>query len=227
MAITTALVEDRAQTTNNAAQATDSYTPTANVPHLLLAFATGEAEAAPTCAGNGMTWTRRHGEAQNASMYAAFTAPGIASPSAGATTVTYGVDAATGSVLAVFACTGADNTNPYVQSKKSGGAAGLTPAATFDAPVTAGNAVLYIIGDVDTNPPNLTEPSGFTRSTNIGYASPTSGATAGFHNNPGAVSTITAGATSPGGWGMLIVEIAAAAAGGATPIVTLVNMAWS
>jgi hypothetical protein len=137
--------------------ASASYTPATNdflvaVAYVHTSGATLFTDTA-TCAGNGQTWTKRRGtlSADGKQYLCMFTAGPVASPSAGATTITVNTSV-TEAFVAVYkfaaaAPTGPDTTTPYVTS---GGGANASGASFSASGITAlsdqTNGRLMVVG---------------------------------------------------------------------------------
>lgn len=210
MAITLTKVASLASTSNLSSYDASAFTPTANT--VLIVFAALDATVADLGISDsgGLTWTKFN-QAGGTGREAWWWAVSGGSPGSTTITVTCTGDAASDCAITVWEAAGADQSAPIVQNKRATGAAGATPAATFDAATTAGNAVIGVVGN-STNPAGVTEPSTYTETTDTGWATPTSGYETAHHNNPGSVTTVTWGSTSASSWTCRIAEIAAAAA---------------
>lgn len=97
-----------------------------------------------TCAGNGQTWTKRGAalSADGKQYLATFTAGPVASPSAGATTVTVNTAVTEAWVTVVgYAASGTtlEQTTPYVASAAAAQAASTAPAVSVGAPADPSN----------------------------------------------------------------------------------------
>ncbi len=192
LAITEPTVE-LAFTTNVSAYALGAFTPAANAYLVVMVFASGTVDAAPTMAGGSLTWRLLGKQIYNTTDSAyVFGAQAGGSPASCTATMTLPTDAATGCVMMIFSVTGHNLTAPIRQVKTSATTA-ANPAIAFTNALRTGDATVAGFG-MPRSPPASAPPSsggGWTEIADIGYATPTSGASGAYRVTGDTSSTIT------------------------------------
>ena len=187
-----------------------SFNPAANAVLVVFVVATSEASAG-AMAGGSLTWTRRDSNAYNTTdkVYG-FTAPTGATPAACAPEVQFTGDAADGCAMYCYQVTGADTTNPIVQTAATQRTTVSIGTITLGATPLVGSGVLTAVGTTLNNPANVTIPLGFVASVDTGYATPTTGFASAYTINrsiPTSSLTWLANNGTPS-WGLVAFEIA-------------------
>lgn len=228
MAFTVANKIAQGFTSPGATSATSSWTPAANHLYLLWAFQNSNAATtnAPTASGNGITWVQVATFQFNTSNESRLTLLRgmVASPSAGATTVTWNTSPVEGGVVIIDDWDGIDTsgTNGSGAIVQSTTGTGTTTSASFSfGSVTSGNAVTAAFANGSANgATNDTVGSGFTK---VGESFHTTSPDWDGHMmsewkaaQTSIAATIGDLAGTPG-WGSIAVEILAASSGGTAP----------
>lgn len=193
-------------TSNVAAYASASFTPTVGDLLVVLANVAGTTTAAPTCtaSANGITFTLFDVQAHNVSAnrlyrFVANQTVG-ASPAAMTVTVNTGADAGTGALITVLGAqgmskVGAAAIRQFTGADNNHATGGTTPSVTLaQAPLTT-NPVVAHTGNLTGTGTGLTPPSGWTEYSDASFSTPTTGMevcgiASGFTG-----TTITAGST--------------------------------
>lgn len=118
-------------------------------------------------------------------------------------------DAATGCCIVPIRVAGMSRygASSIKQSKvSSNNAAGGTPAITFTSAVDTNNPTIAVVGAA-TNPPAITEATGWTEISDAGVGTPAQGIEVIGRNLGFSGSTITWGSTSAGAFGIVAVEL--------------------
>jgi enamine deaminase RidA (YjgF/YER057c/UK114 family) len=123
------------------------------------------------------------------------------------TSVDFTGDNATGCTWRDFRLAGA--TGAAVKSGANTGGAGTTPSVALGSAVATANPVIGAVGN-KTNPAGITQPSGWTEASDLGYNTPTTGREFADRDSGETGSTITWGSTSATAWGAVVVEFEAA-----------------
>jgi hypothetical protein len=174
------------------------FTPTVNDLLVVTVVATGTTAVTPTLTDSQtlgftlITSSTRGGDA----LYV-FVANGLAAASSTTLVFTCTEDAATGVVFLVAGVSGMSKTGATAvkQSKAANGAAGTTPAATFDSAVLTENPTLVFLGNND-NPAGVTQPTGWTEQADTGHITPTGGAEYATRDSGFTGTTVTWGSSS-------------------------------
>lgn len=185
----------------NSGTHTVTATPTGNDLIVIVTRATGNtADTAPTDNNvNGGTYTQIVNPLKNTSAdkMAVYVRTQLIQ-GANSTVFTHAPGASTGGGLEVYAIRGMAKVgaSAVLQSiSQANQAAAGTPAPVLGATPQANNPILTGVFNA-TNPAAVTQRTGYTRDTNAGYATPTSGGNSAHLNNGEASATITWGGTS-------------------------------
>lgn len=203
LAITEPTVEV-ASTSNTTSYAMGAFTPTANSFLVCMVFASGTV-AAGSMSGGGLTWSRQTSINFNSTDTAyLFTAPVGASPASTTPTFDCTGDAATGSVMMIWQVTG---TNVGVVQVDAEARTAANPTITMPSALSTGNAYMAGFG-MPRSPPSSTPPNvNWTEIADVGYSTPTSGASGAHRVNGETGSTITFTSASAA-YGILAIEVA-------------------
>ena len=191
----TELIEETSTANGTSYATTGTYVPTANGAMIACVEASGTVAATPTASGNGATWTLEAVLNDTTHSVYIFSAPSGASPTTTAFTFTCSSDAATGVVITVLDVVGADTSNVVVQSATDLFGASGTANPVFASATDAGCAVVGNLRN-NTSPAGVTQPTGYTESTDTGYSTPTSGGEVAYHTSPGSFTSLSWGGTS-------------------------------
>ena len=190
-----------------------AFTPVIGDLLIVFVVASATVDPAPTLTnteGTTFTLILRATYASSAHSIYAFVANQFVT-SASSQTVTFNTpaDTATGTVIFVNAVAGLTRAglDAIRQSAKQDNITTTsTPAPAFSQNANTNNPTLGVVGN-QTNPATLTEPTGWTEASDLGYATPTTGGEYVFRNSGFDSTTITWGSTSAPGFGSIILEI--------------------
>lgn len=192
-----------ADTSNGTAYTTGSFTPTEGQLLVIVAGITASTVTpTATASANGITFTlvTTGGWSSGAHTQAFFVADQLvpASPSSMTVTVDCTGDAGTGANVAVLGVTGVTRTGSSAikQSTANSNVVGTGAAytLTFGAATASTNIVIGALAN-NSNPAGITQPSGFTETYDLGYATPTAGLEVAY-DLIGGYTSFTWGSTS-------------------------------
>jgi hypothetical protein len=219
VATVTAAVQ-QASTSNAASYTSNAFTPA--VGDLLVAVGglTGTTATDWILSDSqGGTWTkiRRQVKASSADFLEIWVRDQlIASATSTTLTFSHASGNATGVYLRIWRVSGMARTGADAirsQGGEDNHASGSAPAPTLDQNALTDNPTLTAIFNA-TNTSGVTGPSGWTVSTDTGYASPTTGARAAHRDSGFTGTTITWGSTSASNFCSLAVELDGSSAAG-------------
>jgi len=213
--------DGRAVTTNASTYASNSFTPAAN--DLLIVFAQVTNHSAYdtpslTSSVGGQTFTLigRALYASSVHTLSAFVSDQLMTATAQTVTYQAAADNGTGAITWVVAVSGMSRTGASAirqSAKQENQAASGTPAPVFGATTLLGNPLIGCIAN-NTNPAGMTPPTGFTElTTDLGYATPTSGGEYCSKDGGDTITTVTWGSTSASTFASMALELDASAAG--------------
>lgn len=203
-------------TTNAATYAFASFTPSGSAVLVIEACPTGSISSTAfidSSAGASLTWTLKTSENNGTDACYLFWAKTPASPSASTFRFNTNGANATGMAMAIKEWTGSDVTtaDPIRQAVANSGGSSTAPTWTVTAMSTNNGYASYFRST--TNPPAVTAPTSWTRDTNSGYATPTTGTSSASRAGGETGTTITWATTSATAWRGLAYEVYVAGAG--------------
>lgn len=196
-----------------------SYTAAANSTQYALVCVPGTALINPPFSGGGLTWSLLQEVTYNTTgKFYAYEAKVGGSPVSVTPSIDLTGDPGTGCIMSFFEVTGMNPTTPTAQSKDASGST-ANPVVSGMSAINTNNGVIAGFA-CSRNPPGS---SGWgTETSDVGHTSPTNGLAAAFVNSgeTGTSITFTSAATN---WGMIVIEVAAAAGAGPARRVSIIS----
>lgn len=192
----------------NDASNADSYSFSSFTPggHAVIAVGINVTGTNPVAtisddSGGVLVWTEQFGSDGAGNSTHLWTTVAPAAPSAVVITVSFA--GATGAEGEAFEVPG----GTCRQAKSAAGAAVATPAVTLDAAFLTTSAGIAWFFNA-TNPAGVTEPAGWTETTDVGHAAPTRGLETATRVSGETNSTITWQTNSASTWRVIVLEVA-------------------
>lgn len=204
-------------TTDNAALTTGAFTPSANDLLLAVAVVTGQANGGTFSDSQGLGWTQVQATVQNGSADSLVMAVANNLTANSSMTVTFtpaGAPTSTGIAMSVVRIGGMSRTGASAirqSGKQDNGAAAGTPTVTWGSTSLSANLCYAAVGN-GSNPPSITQPSGWFGNNNTGYTTPTTGIEDFRINSNFTNSTVTWGGTSATAFSAIAAELDTSAA---------------
>lgn len=205
-----------ASTTNNAALASASFTPTAGELLVVVAMHSGlVTDPAVTASANGITFTKVLGpilKAASVDEMSVFVANQLVPASPVAMTCTTTPSASTGGLIFVFSVTAMSRTGASAvrqSASQANQAASTTPAPVLGAAALTGNALIGAVHQSQ-SPPALTPPTGWTETAtigDIGHNTPANGGEVAFINSGFTGTTVTWGSVAGSTFASAVLEL--------------------
>lgn len=169
-----------ANTLDNSALTTGSFTPAANDLLVAIAAVPGQSNGGTFSDSQGLGWTQITSALKSAGADGLIAAVSNSLAAASSMTVTFtpaGGPTSNGVAISVLRVSGMSKVGAFVTRQsavENNNLGGTTPTPTFSVNALTGNPVISAVLN-NSSPPGLTVPTGFTQQTNNGFAQPTTG----------------------------------------------------
>lgn len=204
---TIAHINTRTSSVDASSYSTASFTSSAGLLLVTSVRLTGSVVVDSVATDSGLTFTKV-AEENGTRATSIWIADQLTSAVVQILTVTCTTDAATGCSISTEAVSGMSKTGATAmrQTAKASGLAAATPAASFTASVVTTNVTYGLIANA-TNPPTITEPTGWTELVDTGHTTPLSGLETVGRDSGFTGNTITWGGTTATDWDCIIIEL--------------------